>query len=110
MINKTNIYEQLTSLPYLSAYRQLVQGAVELDVFSQLEAPVTAKELSEKMDWNESNTLNLLHGLYSLGYLERKEDRFCNKTETSKYLVKGNPEYMRSASATPATGERRRDW
>lgn len=94
MINKTNIYEQLTSLPYLSAYRQLVQGAVELDVFSQLEAPVTAKELSEKMDWNESNTLNLLHGLYSLGYLERKEDRFCNKTETSKYLVKGNPEYM----------------
>lgn len=94
MINKTNIYEQLTSLPYLSAYRQLVQGAVELDVFSQLEAPVTAKELSEKMDWNESNTLNLLHGLYSLGYLERKEDTFCNKTETSKYLVKGNPEYM----------------
>ena len=94
MINKANIYEQLTSLPYLSAYRQLVQGAVELDVFSQLEAPVTAKELSEKMDWNESNTLNLLHGLYSLGYLERKEDTFCNKTETSKYLVKGNPEYM----------------
>ena len=94
MMNKTNIYEQLTSLPYLSAYRQLVQGAVELDVFSQLEAPVTAKELSEKMDWNESNTLNLLHGLYSLGYLERKEDTFCNKTETSKYLAKGNPEYM----------------
>ena len=34
MINKTNIYEQLTALPYLSAYQQLIQGAIELDVFS----------------------------------------------------------------------------
>ncbi|WP_455127192.1 hypothetical protein [Pseudoramibacter alactolyticus] len=35
MINKTNIYEQLTALPYLSAYQQLIQGAIELDVFSK---------------------------------------------------------------------------
>lgn len=96
MMNKTNIYEQLTELPYLSSYKQLLEGAIELDVFSQLTAPVTAKELSKKMDWNEINTLNLLKGLYSLGYLDRTGDAFCNMPETSRYLVKGAPEYMGS--------------
>ena len=99
MINKTNIYEQLTALPYLSAYQQLIQGAIELDVFSNLEKPVTTKELSEKMNWDEGNTFNLLKGLYSLGYLERKGDTFCNMPETAKYLVKGKPAYMGSVLA-----------
>ena len=94
MINKTNIYEQLTALPYLLAYQQLIQGAIELDVFSNLENPITTKELSKKMSWDESNTFNLLKGLYSLGYLERNGDTFCNMPETSKYLVKSKPAYM----------------
>lgn len=96
MINKTNIYEQLTALPYLSAYQQLIQGAIELDVFSNLEKPITTKELSKKMNWDESNTFNLLKGLCSLGYVERKGDTFCNMPETAKYLVKGKPAYMGS--------------
>ena len=99
MINKTNIYEQLTALPYLTAYQQLIQGAIELDVFSNLENPITTKELSKKMSWDESNTFNLLKGLYSLGYLERNGDTFCNMPETSKYLVKGKPAYMGSVLA-----------
>ena len=99
MINKANIYEQLTALPYLTAYQQLIQGAIELDVFSNLENPITTKELSKKMSWNEGNTFNLLKGLYSLGYLERKGDTFCNMPETSKYLVKGKPAYMGSMLA-----------
>ena len=70
MINKINIYEQLTALPYLTAYQQLIQGAIELDVFSNLENPITTKELSKKMNWDEGNTFNLLKGLYSLGYLK----------------------------------------
>ena len=96
MINKTNIYEQLTTLPYLTAYQQLIQGAIELDVFSNLENPITTKELSKKMSWDESNTFNLLKGLYSLGYLKRNGDTFCNMPETSKHLVKGKPAYMGS--------------
>ena len=66
MINKANIYEQLTALPYLSAYQQLIQGAIELDVFSELENPITVKELSEKMNWDESNTF--------VSFLIRTED------------------------------------
>ena len=96
MINKINIYEQLTALPYLTAYQQLIQGSIELDVFSNLEKPITTKELSKKMNWNEGNTFNLLKGLYSLGYLDRRGDKFCNMPETSKYLVKGKPAYMGS--------------
>ena len=46
------------------------------------------------MSWDESNTFNLLKGLYSLSYLERNGDTFCNMPETSKYLVKGKPAYM----------------
>ena len=80
-------------------YKQLIQGAIELDVFSELENPITVKELSEKMNWDEGNTFNLLKGLYSLGYLKRKGDTFCNMPETSKYLVKGNPAYMGSVLA-----------
>ena len=30
-----------------------VFGAIELDVFSNLEKPITAKELSEKMNWDK---------------------------------------------------------
>ena len=48
------------------------------------------------MSWDESNTFNLLKGLYSLSYLERNGDTFCNMPETSKYLVKGKPAYMGS--------------
>ena len=94
-----NIYEQLATLPYLSAYQQLIQSTIELDVFSNLARPITTKELSEKMNWDEGNTFNLLKGLYSLGYLKRKGDTFCNMPETSKYLVKSKPAYMGSVLA-----------
>lgn len=94
MINNASIYEQLTSLPYLPTYMQLMQGAIELEVFSQLENYVTAEDLSQKMNWDDGNTFNILKGLYSLGYLERKGDAFKNMPEASKYLVKGKPSYM----------------
>ena len=45
MNDRAGIYERLTALPYIHAYRQLIMGAVELDVFTQLETPVTAGEL-----------------------------------------------------------------
>lgn len=94
MIKKASIYENLTALPYLPLYQQFMQAAIEMDVFSHLETPITATELSEKMNWNDNNTLNLLRGLYGLGYLERDADKFYNMPESSKYLVKGKLTYM----------------
>ena len=36
----------------------------------------------------------MLFRSYSLSYLERNGDTFCNMPETSKYFVKGKPAYM----------------
>ena len=96
MFTNASIYEQLTALPYLSAYRRLIEGAIELDVFSQLEEPVTAAALGQRMGWHEGNTLYLLQGLSSIGYVKKSGDTFQNTPDASKYLVKGKPEYMGS--------------
>ncbi len=92
-MNKS-IYEQLAELPYLTAYRRLIEGAIELDVFSQLETPITAAELAEKMKWHPCNTLHLLRGLTSIGFIRLERDAFVNTADASKYLVKSSPYYM----------------
>ena len=96
MFQNIGIYEQLTALPYLPAYKRLIEGAIDLDVFSQLEKPVTSKELAQRMGWHEGNTLYLLQGLHSIGYVERTGDAFQNTPDSSKYLFKGKQEYMGS--------------
>ena len=93
MFQNISIYEQLTALPYLPAYKRLIEGAIELDVFSQLEEPVTAADLAQRMGWHEANTLYLLQGLNSIDYVKKTGDAFQNAPDTSKYLVKGKPEY-----------------
>ena len=90
-MKELSMYRQLVYLPYMTSYRQLVCGAVELDVFSQLTQPVTA---AEKNGWNPANTENLLKGLYSIGYIRREGDHFCNTDDANKYLVRTSPEYM----------------
>ena len=96
MFQNISIYEQLTALPYLPAYKRLIEGAIELDVFSQLEEPVTAADLAQRMGWHEANTLYLLQGLNSIDYVKKTGDAFQNAPDTSKYLVKGKPEYTGS--------------
>ena len=73
MINNASIYEQLTSLPYLPTYMQLMQGAIELEVFSQLENYVTAEDLSQKMNWDDGNTFNILKGYPEIGRASCRE-------------------------------------
>lgn len=96
MFTNTSIYEQLTALPYLPAYKRLIEGAIELDVFSQLEEPITAAELAQRLGWHEGNTLYLLQGLHSIGYVGRTGDTFQNTPDASKYLVKGKSAYIGS--------------
>ena len=96
MFQNIGIYEQLTALPYLPAFKRLIEGAATLDVFSQLDEPVTAATLAGRMCWHEGNTLYLLQGLSSIGYVKRTGETFQNTPDASKYLVKGKPEYMGS--------------
>lgn len=93
-MNKVSVWEQLTRLSYLELYTKLVNGAMRLDVFSDLTEPVTAKELAEKRGWHEANTDYLLSALVSIGFTEKKGDRFHNSPDANRLLVKGKPEYL----------------
>ena len=48
------------------------------------------------MGWHEGNTLYLLQGLSSIGYVKSTGDAFQNTPDASRYLVKGKPSYMGS--------------
>ncbi len=92
-MKEISMYKQLVYLPYITSYKQLILGAVELDFFSQLTEPATAAELSEKNGWDTGNTENMLKGLFSIGYIKRDGDRFYNTDDANKYLVPASPYY-----------------
>lgn len=89
-----SVWEQLTSLPFLSLYEKLVNSAIELDVFSHLTTPITAKALAEKMGWHIGNTEYLLSALVSIGFLKKQGVYYENTEEANRYLVKDTKEYL----------------
>lgn len=95
-MKKLGVYKQLVQLPYLTAYKKVVEAAISLDLFSSLEESKTAEALAAEKGWHAGNTKNLLDAIYSLGFLERDGDTFKNTQDASKYLVKTSPSYMGS--------------
>ena len=94
-INKSvSVWEQLVQLPFLNLYSRLLNAAMELDVFSQLCQPVTAKALAVQMGWHEANTEYLLSALVSIGFLSNTDGAYQNTEEADRYLVKGRDEYL----------------
>ncbi len=89
-----SVWEQLTALPFLNLYERLISSAMELDVFSHLTEPVTARALAEKMGWHVKNTEYLLSALVSVGFVDKKRDCYENTSEANRYLVKGTKEYL----------------
>ncbi len=87
------VFRQIAQLAYLPVYYKLLGSAIELDLFSELNLPVTSEELAVKKGWNSSNTGYLLGALHSLGFLEAEKDKYFNTAETGKYLSKSSPEY-----------------
>lgn len=92
-MKELGVFNQLAQLAYIPIYHKLLSGAIELDLFSQLNTPVTAEELAEKKGWNCSNTGYLLGALYSLGFLNVKNSKYVNTPETCKYLSSDSPYY-----------------
>ena len=92
-MKELNVYKQLAQLSFLPIYYKLIRGAMELDVFSHLTEPVTAQTLAQEMNWNSPNTKTLLDSLYSLGFVEKKDERYVNTEEAQRYLVSSSPEY-----------------
>ena len=95
-MKELGIYEQLVQLPYLTAYKKVLEAAITLDLFSALTAGKTAAQLAAAKGWDTINTKHLLEAIFSLGFLDRDGETFRNTAETSRYLVKGSPDYMGS--------------
>lgn len=89
-----SVWEQLVRLPFLNSYSRLVNAAMELDVFSHLCQPVTAKNLAAQMGWHEANTEYLLSALVSIGFLSKTDGAYQNTEEAGRYLVKGESTYL----------------
>lgn len=85
--------KQIAQLAYLPIYHELMSGALELDVFSRLDQPISAEDLAAKEGWNKANTEYLLDALYSIGLLRFEDGRFVNTDETSRYLSADSPDY-----------------
>ncbi len=92
-MKEIGVYEQLTQLAYLPIYFKLLRGAMELNVFSHLTAPVKAEHLARDLGWHEANTRTLLDALFSLGFLKKNADGYVNTKETAQYLVVSSPDY-----------------
>lgn len=93
-MNQMSVWEQLTKLPYLSLYTKLINGAMQMDVFSHLTEKTTAKELAKKTGWNEANTEYMLCALSSIGFVKKDGESFKNSDDANRYLVKGKPDYL----------------
>ena len=93
-MNDNSVWTQLTRLPFLGLYTKVINAAMELDVFSQLSAPITAPALAQANGWDPANTRYLLSALVSVGFLTKEGDAYRNTEEADRYLVKGKPEYL----------------
>jgi len=85
-MKELGVFKQMTQLAYLPIYHKLLCGAMELDVFSKLNTPVTAAELAGNESWNPANTEYMLGALRALGFLKHEDGRYVNTAETGKYL------------------------
>lgn len=97
-MKELGIYKQLAQLPYLTSYKQLIEGAIRLDIFSNLREAVLAEELAERMGWDKANTKVLLEALYSIGFVTREAEAFKNTEDANRYLIAESPEYMGSVT------------
>jgi len=70
-------------------------SAVELGVFTALaHGPLTAKELTTKLDLQPRGTTDWLDALVSLGMLERTVDEYANTPATGLFLDRNKPSYI----------------
>src|SRR5215813_7900868 len=70
-------------------------SAIELGLFTELaNGPVTASELTTRLNLYQRSARDFLDALVSLGMLEREGDRYQNPAETAQFLVRTSPSYI----------------
>ena len=82
---------------FINAYQKsrIVLTAFELDIFSQLgNSYKTSSAIALKIHANPRATDRLMNALCAIGFLEKKNDTFCNTGFSQKYLCRSGENYM----------------
>lgn len=90
----SGLLKKLIQLTTASIYSKVIFSAIELDIFAQLKTPKSSDKLSKTMGWHTTNTHHVLNALFSIGFLEKRNDEYQNTPEVNRYLVKESPEYI----------------
>lgn len=91
ILNPGSIRDIATSFQH----SRILLTAFELDIFTSLEGRLyTSADLAAKLNLNDKALSRLLNALVTLGFISKTHNKFFNTEESSRYLVRGKPEYM----------------
>jgi len=87
--------DQIMELAFSFQRSRVFLTGYELGLFSALgDGKKTSEEVAMAVGTEARPTDRLLNALCAMGFLEKREGRFSNTPSTSRFLVKGKPEYM----------------
>jgi len=87
--------DQIMELAFSFQRSRVFLTGYELGIFSALgDGEKTSEELSSTVGTEARATDRLLNALCAMGLLGKREGQFLNTPLTSRFLVKGKPEYM----------------
>lgn len=85
---------QLTRILTAAVPSRLLLTGIELDVFSHLDAPLTANDVAKKLGTHVDNTGVLLDALAANGLVCKQDGRYQNSELAVAFLVRGAPTYL----------------
>lgn len=86
--------QQLLDLVFAPMYSKICMTSIEMDIFTLLAEPQTAKTLAEKQNWHAINTELFLNAVTSLGLLEKERGLYRNAPVADRNLVRGKPDFI----------------
>ncbi len=86
--------ETIFDRPFRNLEDRVLQNALNLNIFEDLNDAISSDALAEKRQWHKQNSAIFLQTLAALGYLERSGDSYQNSENTRRYLVKNSPHYI----------------
>jgi precorrin-6B methylase 2 len=87
--------QELQEIVYGFRTSRIVLTSIELKLYEKLEqGDKNSKEVSKLLSTNEKATDRLMNALCALKLLQKKNGKFSNTEFSSRYLVKGKPDYI----------------
>ncbi len=74
-------------LPYIAIRWETVKTALLIGLFDHMARLQSASDIAARVECDSKNTEYLLNALTALGYLYKKDGRFCNTEQTEYFLT-----------------------